>query len=280
MNHSETKEFISETSLETKVLWSLERIKEFYDYNKGEVFVSFSGGKDSTVLLHLVRRLYPDVPGVFFNTGVEFPETVEFVNRTPKTISFRPKKTFKAIIEEHGIPYPSKPIAGMLHKARTTKNRKAFESALSKIPEKYKHLLLSNQKFSDKCCNYLKMEISNRINKITGKFPFVGCRAMEGRIRFNTYVATGCNIESRSWPMALWSDNDVTKYVDENNIELSPVYSMGYTRTGCVYCMFGVDLEEEPRFKKLKTTHPKLWEYAMTTLGYKKVCDELGVIYE
>lgn len=60
--------------LEQKVIMSQRRIQEWYDYWDGQVYVSFSGGKDSTVLLDIVRKMYPDVPAVFVNTGLEYPE--------------------------------------------------------------------------------------------------------------------------------------------------------------------------------------------------------------
>lgn len=50
--------------LHLKVELSKNRIKQFYEHFDGNVYVSFSGGKDSTVLLHLVRSLYPEVPAV------------------------------------------------------------------------------------------------------------------------------------------------------------------------------------------------------------------------
>ena len=68
--------------LELKIAKSKLRIEEFIRYmGKENVYISFSGGKDSTVLLHLVRSLYPDIPAVFSNTGLEFPELVEFAQR-------------------------------------------------------------------------------------------------------------------------------------------------------------------------------------------------------
>lgn len=77
-----TKEELKELqskSLEEKIQISTARIIEWYENWEGQVFVSFSGGKDSTVLLDLVRKLYPDVEGVFCDTGLELPEIREFV---------------------------------------------------------------------------------------------------------------------------------------------------------------------------------------------------------
>jgi phosphoadenosine phosphosulfate reductase len=46
---------------------------------KGTIGVGFSGGKDSTVALDLVRRVDPDAPAAFFDSGLEYPETYEIV---------------------------------------------------------------------------------------------------------------------------------------------------------------------------------------------------------
>lgn len=60
--------------LEAKVRMTKTRIRDWYEYWNGLVYVSFSGGKDSTVLKHLVDSMYSDVPTVFVNTGLEYPE--------------------------------------------------------------------------------------------------------------------------------------------------------------------------------------------------------------
>ena len=79
---SHTKEDLKELqskTLEEKIQISTARIIEWYEGWEGQVYVSFSGGKDSTVLLDLVRKIYPDVPAVFADTGLEYPEIREFV---------------------------------------------------------------------------------------------------------------------------------------------------------------------------------------------------------
>lgn len=79
--------------LDIKVAKTKQRIKEFYRELGGQVYVSFSGGKDSTVLLHIVRQIYPDVVGVFCNTGTEFPELVKFVHQMDNITILKPEKS-------------------------------------------------------------------------------------------------------------------------------------------------------------------------------------------
>ena len=70
--------------LSQKIEMTKRRIDQFYHARDGKVFVSFSGGKDSTVLLHIVRSIFPDVPAVFIDTGLEFPEIRRFVKQTTR----------------------------------------------------------------------------------------------------------------------------------------------------------------------------------------------------
>lgn len=70
-------------SLQRKIRVTQTQIIEWYQKNNGKVYVSFSGGKDSTVLLDLARRIYPDIPAVFIDTGLEYPELRDFVKTIP-----------------------------------------------------------------------------------------------------------------------------------------------------------------------------------------------------
>lgn len=67
-------------SLASKIQMSKARIRAWVEeYGEDGVYISFSGGKDSTVLLDLVRSEYPNVKAVFVDTGLEYPEIRSFV---------------------------------------------------------------------------------------------------------------------------------------------------------------------------------------------------------
>ena len=85
--------------LERKIRVTQAKILEWYHHYGGKVAVSFSGGKDSTVLLDLARRAFPDMPAVFVDTGLEYPEIREFVKTVPNVTWLRPEKLPMILIE-------------------------------------------------------------------------------------------------------------------------------------------------------------------------------------
>lgn len=103
--------------LNIKIRKTEQRIREWYEHWEGNVYVSFSGGKDSTVLLDIVRHLYPNVPAVFSDTGLEYPEIKEFVKTFPNVIIVRPKHSFKEILTKYGYPIISKEVANTVDNA-------------------------------------------------------------------------------------------------------------------------------------------------------------------
>ena len=104
--------------LDRKIQISQARIIEWYTRNKGNVVVSFSGGKDSTVLLHLVRSLFPDVKAVFSNTGLEYPEIQRFVRTFPNVTIVAPKMNFSEVISTYGYPLIGKEVSEAIYYAR------------------------------------------------------------------------------------------------------------------------------------------------------------------
>ena len=105
--------------LEVKVRKTEERIKEWVEeYGIDGVYVSFSGGKDSTVLLNIARRLFPEIKAVFVDTGLEYPEIREFVRGFDNVDWLKPKMNFKQVIEKYGYPFISKEVSECVDGAR------------------------------------------------------------------------------------------------------------------------------------------------------------------
>ena len=109
--------------LDRKIQISQARIIEWYQRNHGNVVVSFSGGKDSTVLLHLVRTIFPDVPAVFSNTGLEYPEIQRFVRTFPNVEIVAPKMNFSEVISTYGYPLIGKEVAEAIYYARRIRSQ-------------------------------------------------------------------------------------------------------------------------------------------------------------
>ena len=101
--------------LSEKIAMTERRITEYYEFFDGQVYVSFSGGKDSTVLLHIARGLYPDIPAVFCDTGLEFPEIREFVKSIDNVVWLRPEMNYKTVIKTYGYPIITKRVADAVH---------------------------------------------------------------------------------------------------------------------------------------------------------------------
>lgn len=144
--------------LEIKVEMSRTRIKSWYKSWNGEVYISFSGGKDSTVLLHLVRSCYPDVEAVFVDTGLEYPEIRNFVKTIDNVTWLKHKKTFKEVLDVYGYPVISKENAQKINEIQTTKSEKlrmkrlnGDEKGNGKLSKKWKFMLDAPFKISHKC---------------------------------------------------------------------------------------------------------------------------------
>ena len=268
--------------LEGKILFSQKRIREFYEKLDGNVYVSFSSGKDSTVLLDLVRSLFSSVPAVFVDTGLEYPEIRDFVKTVDNVEWLRPKMPFNQVIEKYGYPVISKENSQKIYEARTTKSDKLRNKRINgqdgkgALPEKWHFLLNAPFKISHMCCHVLKKSPVKIYEKMSGNSPFVGSMADESRLREQSYLRHGCNsFEGRamSTPLAIWSESDVWAYIKKFNLSYSSIYDKGAKRTGCMFCLFGAQFKDDNRFEILKNNHPKIYDYCMNKLCLMSVMD-------
>lgn len=104
--------------LERKIQVTQLRIMEWCDHFNGNAYVSFSGGKDSTVLLDLARRVNPGIRAMYVDTGLEYPELKEFVRSKDNVDIIRPKMVFSEVISKYGYPLIGKEVAECIYYAR------------------------------------------------------------------------------------------------------------------------------------------------------------------
>lgn len=129
-------------SLDSKISMTRRRIQGWVDeFGEDGVYVSFSGGKDSTVLLHLVRQDYPNVKAVFIDTGLEYPEIRQFVRTFSNVDILFPKMNFRQVIEKYGYPFISKEVSETVDYARRyVKALEAWKKKMSRNQKTNYHM--------------------------------------------------------------------------------------------------------------------------------------------
>lgn len=246
-----------------------------------------------------MHRLYPDVPDVFYDTGLEFPELKNFVLENFNPVVLKPKFfnqsikkyepiNFIGVIKYYGYPLISKEQSGYIYQYRTTDSEKIKDRLTYK--NRNQHYCISRRwmdfvenhkeiKVHNGCCHIMKKLPSHIYAKQTGRYPFIGIMACESKQRMRKWLATGCNMvgkqESSSAPLSFWLKSDIFHCIKKYNLKYCPVYgdivekngiytSTGYESTGCIFCGFGCHLEEYPnRFQLMSKTHPKLYDFCM-----------------
>lgn len=229
--------------LELKIMRTQARIREWVDrFGVDGVYISFSGGKDSTVLLDIARKLYQNIKAVFANTGLEYPEIQSFVKQHENVDIIRPKMRFDEVIKTYGYPFISKDVAMTVYYARKNNAKWAWarlngENGRTGEPSefrkeryaKYKPLTQVDFNISSRCCYIMKEKPLDDFKKSVGFITsMTAIMADESERRKEAWLKTGCNaFDSKSpmsKPMSFWTEQDVLKYIKDNSVEIASVY--------------------------------------------------------
>jgi len=188
--------------------------------------VAFSGGKDSTATLHLVRSVDPSVKAVFCNTGVEAPDTIRYCRSIPNLVELKPRKSFNQCVKEYGWPE-------VKAKAKTHGNQ---------------------------CCQWLKERPAMEYYKAEGvDLVFTGLTADESRNRALLFIRLGPYYHAKTQgldkchPIHDWSEDKVWDFIRSNNLKYNPIYDKGSVRCGCMPCTAYLSWPE-----RLAKENPKL----------------------
>lgn len=229
--------------LNRKIQITQTRLIEWYQYWEGNVCISFSGGKDSTVLMHIARQMYPDIKAVFANTGLEYPEIQRHVKTFDNVDIVTPEINFKTVLMRYGYPLISKEVSRFIYYSRVIDGK--GEKQWSRT-----HLLGTGQ-FKGKdsryncdewgsiagelpamithfCCSKTKKAPLEKYQRKAGVKPITATMAEESRIRQSAWIKTGCNAFESSYPiskpMSFWTEQDVLTYIVLNNVKLASCY--------------------------------------------------------
>lgn len=239
-------------------------------YGEKNFYVSFSGGKDSTILHYLIDIALPnnEIPRVFINTGIEYLDMVRHVKELSKKderiIIVNSNVKIKSMLEKYGYPFKSKEHA---HKVATYQNsgygktikayvegvRENKEKSFIKCPNKLKYQFTNKckLKISDKCCDKLKKEVAKRYQKREQKsIAILGTRIAEGGTRRQH---KGCTVFDKDNNLKIFKPiNPCTNewcewFIEEYGIKLCKLYYPPYNfkRTGCAGCPFALDIQNQ-----------------------------------
>lgn len=245
--------------LEGKITLANEVLQTLFEATD-RVAVAFSGGRDSLVALHLALQMKPDVPVVFINTGIEFPETLAYVRQLAKdwNLNFyeiKPRVNFWRLAEEQGLP-----VAG---RGNTTFMRDLAEKA--------------GVKLSNSCCRRMKETPARQFYRKHGiEGVITGLRVRESLMRKLNFADYGALRYSSiygtlvAWPLYAWTDKDISEYIKVNKLPLNSLYQMGYQRVGCWACLQDM-LHKDSRLFTLRQHHPKMYEILRKKFGKQMI---------
>ena len=267
--------------LKAKITMTQQRISQWYEHWEGQVYVSFSGGKDSTVLKHIVDSMYDDVPAVFVNTGLEYPEIQKFAMSQKNVVTVRPEMRFDEVIKKYGYPVVSKEVAKKVHyfKKGSEWTKKYFDDSAVRADGKLSRYRVSNRwkkladapfEISSYCCDVMKKIPAKKYTKESGRKPIVGTMATESQLRYHHWLKNGCNaFESKSptsQPLSFWTEQDILHYIKQFDVPYCSVY-------GEI-----VPVDDGEQFEGQLTTFDVLNDYEgilLKTTG----CDRTGCIF-
>ncbi len=192
---------------------SVDIIREFLKKNKGfPVNVAFSGGKDSLVVLDLVRSIVPDVDCYYVDTGVEFPQTVRYVQGFYENVEIlRPKINFFELFGKLGPP---------------AKDCRWCCKTL-KLGPVVKHI---REKYGGRCLTFEGKRLFESFARERSSF--------ESR---NPHVLGQVSV----YPILQWRAIDVFAYIFLKKLRYNQLYDLGLERVGCYLCP--AQSEEESR---------------------------------
>lgn len=253
----------------------LQKIKSTIEkYGEENFYLSFSGGKDSTVLSALLDMACPGnkIPRVYANTGIEYRLILDFVEREREKehpwelVILEPSVPIMPMLEKEGYPFKSKKhsklvsiyqrhgktlgIKTYLGECPTSKKTEC-EPLSFQCPQKLRYQFENdiNFRISDKCCERIKEQPLKNYSKEAKKpYTIIGIMKKEGgrRITAKCLAFRSGNFKAFQ-PLVPITKEWEDWFIDKYNVDISDIYKSPYNfeRTGCKGCPFAINLQAE-----------------------------------
>jgi len=203
--------------LEKEALSFVKEITQIYPERK--TLVSFSGGKDSTVVSYLVRKALgtDEIPHIFGNTTMEYPDTLNYIAQFE---------------QNHGdTPF-----------CQNSNNHSFLQMC---------EILGPPSMLNAWCCSVFKdrpiAEVVNKVNGKGGIISFEGIRRRESSRRRNrgyTYLNKKIAHQLSAYPILDWKEIEVWLFILSKGLEFNAAYEKGFPRVGCMFCPYSSQYNE------------------------------------
>lgn len=245
----------------------IQKIRQIINqYGEDNFYISFSGGKDSTVLSHLVDMAFPNnkIPRVYADTGIDFNMVHDFVIDMTKNdnrfVIIKPSIPIIPMLKKYGYPFKSKHHSNAVcrfqeHGITKWVNfylQEGYNWSANRCPKKLKYQFdesWDSLKISDKCCVKLKEEPLKKWQEENKRpFAIIGlmideggrrqsakCLAWKSKNKFNFQPLVAVTKEWEDW------------YIEQYDIKICDIYYPPYNfeRTGCKGCPFNIHIQKE-----------------------------------
>lgn len=240
----------------------LEKIKSVINkYGEKKFYISFSGGKDSTVLSALVDMALPNnkIPRVYADTGIELNMVRDFVFDMQKTDDrvaiIKPSVPIRQMLEKEGYPFKSKEHSLYVSVYQNSGNTKSVIKYLAKhkfgCPKllRYQFTPTNKLKISRKCCYRLKEQSLHLWEKEHRKcWTMLGIMRSEGGARTSAKCLTEYKNGQKIFsPLSVVTKEWENWFIDQYHVQICKIYKPPYNfeRTGCKGCPYAINLQKE-----------------------------------